>query len=131
MYLNGGAPLLRRPAPPYLAFVTDSFRDQLQAALAPNYTIDRELTGGGMSRVFVAVEHALQRTVVVKVLRPDLAAGVNRERFRREIMLAAQLQHPHIVPVLSAGERGDLIWYTMPFVEGESLREGMVRRGPY
>lgn len=76
-----------------------------------------------MSRVFVGTERALNRTVVVKVLTPDLAADVNRERFRREIMLAAQLQHPHIVPVLSAGEDGDLLWYTMPFVEGESLRE--------
>jgi hypothetical protein len=82
-----------------------------------------------MSRVFVATEHALSRTVVVKVLRPELAADVNRDRFRREIMLVAQLQHPLIVPVLSAGEHGDLLWYTMPFVEGESLREE-IRRGP-
>src|SRR6185503_21016280 len=64
--------------------VTDRFRDQLQTALSPGYTIERELTGGGMSHVFVAVEHALNRTVVVKVLKPELAAGVNRERFRRE-----------------------------------------------
>src|SRR5690348_17596253 len=75
---------------------TDSFRDELQSALAPAYAIQRELTGGGMSRVFVAIEQALGRTVVVKVLKPELGAGVNRERFRREIMLAAQLQHPHI-----------------------------------
>ena len=68
-----------------------------------------------MSRVFVALEHSLGRTVVVKVLKPELGAGMNRERFRREIMLAAQLQHPHIVPVLSAGEHGELLWYTMPF----------------
>ena len=107
--------------------MTDRFRDQLQSALSPGYTIERELTGGGMSHVFVAVEHALNRTVVVKVLKPELAAGVNRERFRREIMLAAQLQHPHIVPVLNAGEHGDLLWYTMPFVEGESMREALGR----
>ena len=107
--------------------MTDRFRDQLQSALAPAYTIERELTGGGMSHVFVAVEHALNRTVVVKVLKPELAAGVNRERFRREIMLAAQLQHPHIVPVLNAGEHDDLLWYTMPFVEGESMREALAR----
>jgi hypothetical protein len=81
-----------------------------------------------MSHVFVATEHALSRAVVVKVLRLELAADVNRERFRREIMLAAQLQHPLIVPVLSAGEQGELLWYTMPFVEGESLREE-IRRG--
>src|SRR5687768_6987603 len=103
--------------------LSDSFRDELNKALEPNYTIQHELSGGGMSRVFVAVEHALNRKVVIKVLKPDLAAGVNRDRFRREIMLVAQLHHPHIVPVLTAGERDDLLWYTMPFVEGESLRE--------
>ena len=102
--------------------VSDPFRDALQAALAPSYQLDRELTGGGMSRVFVATERALGRTVVVKVLSPELSVGVNRERFRREIQLAAQLQHPHIVPLLSAGEHGELLYYTMPYIEGESLR---------
>ena len=81
-----------------------------------------------MSRVFVAREHALNRTVVVKVLRPELAADVNRERFRREIILAAQLQHPLIVPVIAAGEHREQLWYTMPYIEGESLREE-IRRG--
>lgn len=85
---------------------------QLQQALSPGYTLERELTGGGMSRVFVATDVALGRKVVVKVLPPELAAGVNHERFRREIQVAAQLQHPHIVPLLSAGEQGALIWYT-------------------
>jgi serine/threonine-protein kinase len=99
------------------------FTAQLQAALAPSYTLERELTGGGMSRVFVATDTALGRKVVVKVLPPELAAGVNHERFRREIQVAAQLQHPHIVPLLSAGEKGALIWYTMPYIHGESLRE--------
>ena len=108
--------------------MSDAFRDDLSRALGGGYTIDRELAGGGMSRVFVATEHALNRTVVVKVLKPDLAADVNRERFRREIMLAAQLHHPHIVPLLNAGQSGDLLWYTMPFVDGESLRE-VLRRG--
>ena len=110
---------------------TDSFSAELQRALAPAYTIQRELTGGGMSRVFVALEHALGRTVVVKVLKPELGAGMNRERFRREIMLAAQLQHPHIVPVLSAGEHGELLWYTMPFVEGVSLRDSLAHVGKF
>jgi hypothetical protein len=110
---------------------TDSFSAELQRALAPAYTIQRELTGGGMSRVFVALEHALGRTVVVKVLKPELGAGMNRERFRREIMLAAQLQHPHIVPVLSAGEHGELLWYTMPFVEGVSLRDSLAHAGKF
>ncbi|HEV8234725.1 MAG TPA: serine/threonine-protein kinase, partial [Gemmatimonadaceae bacterium] len=104
------------------------FADHLQEALGTNYQLDRELTGGGMSRVFVAIDRALGRKVVVKVLPPELAAGVNRERFRREIQVAAQLQHPHIVPLLSAGEQGDLLWYTMPFIDGESLRAALERK---
>src|SRR4051794_41285766 len=80
-----------------------TLRDQLQDALGTSYTITRELGGGGMSRVFVAREEALRRNVVVKVLPPDLVAGVNAERFDREIELAAGLQHPHIGPVLTAG----------------------------
>src|SRR6476659_8595844 len=106
----------------------DPINAELQDALGSAYELQRELTGGGMSRVFLATERALNRDVVVKVLPPDLAAGVNRERFRREIQVAAQLQHPHIVPVLSAGEHGDLLWYTMPFIEGESLRAGIERK---
>jgi serine/threonine-protein kinase len=107
------------------------FADQLQTALGTGYQLESELTGGGMSRVFVAIDRALGRKVVVKVLPPDLAAGVNRERFRREIQVAAQLQHPHIVPLLSAGEQGDLLWYTMPFIDGESLRTALERKKPF
>jgi serine/threonine-protein kinase len=103
------------------------FTAQLQSALAPSYTLERELTGGGMSRVFVATDVSLGRKVVVKVLPPELAAGVNHERFRREIQVAAQLQHPHIVPLLSAGEQGALIWYTMPYIHGQSLRETLAK----
>ena len=116
-----------------------TFREELQQALAGSYELGEELTGGGMSRVFVATERALGRKVVVKVLPPELAAGVNRERFRREIQLAARLQHPHIVPLLSAGEveggsidggeRLSTLYYTMPFIEGESLRERLARSG--
>src|SRR3569623_3510847 len=104
------------------------FADHLQSALGANYQLDRELTGGGMSRVFVAIDSVLGRKVVVKVLPPELAAGVNRDRFRREIQVVAQLQHPHIVPLLSAGEQDDLLWYTMPFIEGESLRAAIERK---
>lgn len=107
--------------------MSDEFTTQLQAALAPSYTLERELTGGGMSRVFVATDTTLGRKVVIKVLPPELAAGVNHERFRREIQVAAQLQHPHIVPLLSAGEQGALIWYTMPYIHGQSLRETLAR----
>src|SRR5438067_1088656 len=82
-----------------------------------------------MSRVFTAEERALGRRVVVKVLSPDLAAGVSAERFKREIQLTARLQHPHIVPILSAGDADGLPYYTMPFVEGESLRVRLLRTG--
>jgi eukaryotic-like serine/threonine-protein kinase len=104
-------------------------REQLQSTLDTSYTIERELGGGGMSRVFVATETALGRKVVVKVLSPELTAGVNIDRFRREILVAAQLQHPHIVPVLSTGETDGLPYYTMPFVDGESVR-ARLGRGP-
>jgi tetratricopeptide (TPR) repeat protein/tRNA A-37 threonylcarbamoyl transferase component Bud32 len=76
-----------------------------------------------MSRTYVAIEEALGRRVVIKVLAPELLAGLSVERFRREILLAAQLQHPHVVPVLSAGDAEGLPWFTMPFVDGESLRQ--------
>jgi serine/threonine-protein kinase len=104
------------------------FAEHLQHALGAAYQLERELPGGGMSRVFVAVDRVLGRKVVVKVLPPELAAGVNRDRFRREIQVVAQLQHPHIVPLLSAGEEGDLLWYTMPYIEGESLRAALERQ---
>jgi len=97
-------------------------RDRLQASLGEGYRLERELSGGGMSRVFIAHDTRLGREVVVKVLSPDLAAGVNSDRFHREILVAAQLQHPHIVPVLSAGETDGLPYFTMPYVAGESLR---------
>src|SRR5215204_2061722 len=97
-------------------------RDRLQASLGESYRLERELGGGGMSRVFVAQDTRLGREVVVKVLSPDLAAGVNSDRFHREILVAAQLQHPHIVPVLAAGETDGLPYFTMPYVAGESLR---------
>ncbi len=80
-----------------------------------------------MSRVFLARELELDRQVVVKVLPPDLAAGLNADRFRREILLAAKLQHPHIVPVLSAAAKGGLLYFTMPFISGENLRARLVR----
>src|SRR5206468_2628769 len=84
---------------------------------------------GGMSRVFVADERTLGRKVVVKVLAPELTADVSVERFRREIQVAARLQHPHIVPLLSASEDGGLLYYSMPFVDGESLRDRLARDG--
>jgi len=98
-------------------------RELLQSSLGAGYRLSRELGGGGMAKVYVADDPALRRRVVVKLLAPDLAAGVNVDRFRREIQVAISLHHPRIVPVLSAGQSGDeLLYYTMPFIEGETLR---------
>ena len=105
------------------------FSDRVQSAVGTVYRIEKELGGGGMSRVFLAEETGLERKVVVKVLPPEMAAGVNAERFRREILLAAKLQHPHIVPLLTAGAGGDLLYYVMPFIQGESLRTRLAREG--
>ena len=105
-------------------------QSEVQGALGDHYTLERELPRGGMSRVFVATENALRRHVVIKVLAPELAATLSAERFKREIALAARLQHPHIVPLLSAGLAGSHLYYTMPFVDGESLRQRMDRERP-
>jgi eukaryotic-like serine/threonine-protein kinase len=98
-------------------------QSQLQTHLGTAFAVERELGGGGMSRVFVANEVRLSRRVVIKVLSPDLVQGLNAQRFEREILLAASLQQANIVPVLAAGEVDGLPYFTMPFVEGESLRK--------
>jgi eukaryotic-like serine/threonine-protein kinase len=108
---------------------TPDLREHLQASLQGAYTLERELGGGGMSRVFVATEHSLGREVVIKVLSPELSQSLNLDRFRREIQLAARLQHPHIVPLLTAGEADGVPFFTMPFIQGESLRARLVRDG--
>jgi serine/threonine-protein kinase len=108
---------------------TPGLDERLQAQLGPEFVIGRELGGGGMSRVFLARDTTLARDVVVKVLSPDLAAGVSVERFRREIMMAASLNHPNIVPVLRAGEVAGLPYFLMPYIPGESLR-ARLGRGP-
>ncbi|HKG93845.1 MAG TPA: serine/threonine-protein kinase [Gemmatimonadaceae bacterium] len=105
-------------------------REQLQDALAGAYVVERELGGGGMSRGFVAADAAAQgRRVVVKVLPPELAAGVNAERFAHEVEVAGQLRHPNIVPLAGAGAADGLKYYVMPYVEGESLRARLAARG--
>jgi serine/threonine-protein kinase len=105
-----------------------SLKDHLQTALGSSYTIQRELGGGGMSKVFLARDESLGRDVVIKLLPRELAAEMSVERFAREIKLAAALQHPHVLPVLSAGAVDGLPYYTMPFVRGESLR-GVIEKG--
>jgi|HubBroStandDraft_2_1064218.scaffolds.fasta_scaffold03319_5 tetratricopeptide (TPR) repeat protein len=103
---------------------------QIQSALGASYTLERELGGGGMSRVFVATEASLGRRVVVKILPQEMGEGVSADRFKREITLAAQLQHAHIVPLLAAGEIAGLPYYTMPMVDGQSLRSRLAKGGP-
>lgn len=103
---------------------------RLTAALADRYRLERELGGGGMSRVWVATEIALDRQVVVKVIASELTEGLSAERFAREVRLAARLQQANIVPVLNAGTADGLPYYTMPYVRGESLRARMASGSP-
>jgi tetratricopeptide (TPR) repeat protein/tRNA A-37 threonylcarbamoyl transferase component Bud32 len=107
--------------------LASDLRSQLQATLGDAYILERELGGGGMSRVFSAEEVRLKRKVVVKVLSPELAQGISIDRFEREIQTAAALQQANIVPVLTAGDTNGLPFYSMPFVEGESLRVHVAR----
>ncbi|HTI63101.1 MAG TPA: serine/threonine-protein kinase, partial [Gemmatimonadaceae bacterium] len=107
-----------------------TLQEQLQSVLGATYTVERELGGGGMSRVFVATETALGRTVVVKVVAPGLLEGISADRFTREVRLAARLQQANIVPLLSAGEANGLSYYTMPFVDGLSLRARLASGPP-
>jgi serine/threonine protein kinase/tetratricopeptide (TPR) repeat protein len=109
--------------------VTTDLRGQLQELLGERYTLDRELGGGGMSRVFIATESALGRKVVIKVLPPEVGAEVRVERFNREIQFLARLNHPHIVPLLAAGGADDLSYYVMPYMQGESLRTRIIQYG--
>jgi len=100
---------------------------KLQEMLTGAYDVQRELGGGGMSRVFLARDLKLGRWVVIKLLPSELTVGLTVDRFRREIQIAATLRHPHIVPLLDAGEIDGTAYYTMPFIEGESLRARLQR----
>jgi TolB-like protein/tetratricopeptide (TPR) repeat protein/tRNA A-37 threonylcarbamoyl transferase component Bud32 len=101
---------------------------QLQSGLAGQYTLERELGRGGMATVFLAQDLKHKRPVALKVLHPELAHSLGPERFRREIEIAARLQHPHILTVHDSGETAGQLWFTMPFVEGESLRDRLRRQ---
>jgi serine/threonine-protein kinase len=103
--------------------------DRLKAALADRYTIEREIGSGGMATVYLAEDLKHHRKVAIKVLRPDLAATLGPERFLREIEVAAQLQHPHILPLHDSGEADGFLFYVMPFVEGQSLRDKLAKEG--
>jgi serine/threonine-protein kinase len=106
--------------------VTDPIQ-RLSTALAGRYAIERELGAGGMATVYLAADLRHDRRVAIKTVRPELAASVGAERFLREIRIAAKLQHPHILPLFDSGAVGDLLFYVMPYVEGESLRDRLTR----
>ena len=105
---------------------------RIQAALTDHYRIERELGRGGMAIVYLAHDLRHDRPVALKVLHPELAETIGTERFLREIKLAARLQHPHIISVHDSGDagtrgRGSQLWFTMPYIDGESLRERLHR----
>ena len=108
--------------------MSDTF-ERLKAALAAHYAIQEELGAGGMATVYLAHDVKHDRKVAVKGLRPELAAAIGPERFLREIKIAANLTHPHIVPLHDSGEADGFLYYVMPFIDGESLRQLLQREG--
>lgn len=106
---------------------TQSLLDRLRASLGDHYEVEREIGRGGMATVFLARDRRLDRQVAIKVLDPELGVALGAERFRREIEFVARLEHPHILPVYDSGEVGALLYYVMPFVEGESLAKRLER----
>ena len=104
--------------------------DRLKAALAQRYAIERELGGGGMATVYLAQDLKYDRHVAIKVLKPELAHAVGADRFLREIRITAKLNHPNILPLLDSGEADGFLYFVMPYVAGESLRDRLDREGP-
>jgi serine/threonine-protein kinase len=109
--------------------VSSGFLRELQDLIGDAYEIERELGGGGMSHVFLATERSLGRRVVIKVLPPELVSGVSEARFKREILVTANLQHPNILPILAAGAREDIHYFVTPYVEGQTLRDRLAFQG--
>ena len=103
--------------------------ERLQAALPQRYTLVGELDRGGMSRVYLARESLPERAVAIKVLDEELSARLGRERFVREVEVTSRLQHPHIVPIYAAGDAGGTLYYVMPYIAGESLRDRLDKEG--
>ena len=101
--------------------------ESLKKSLAGRYDLEREIGRGGMAIVYLANDVKHGRNVAVKVLRPDLAASLGTDRFLREIQIAARLQHPHVLMLIDSGEKEGFLYYVMPFVDGESLRDRLVR----
>ncbi len=107
--------------------MTEGHTERLNAALEGRYAIERELGEGGMATVYLALDFKHERKVALKVLKPELAAVVGAERFLAEIKTTANLQHPHILPLFDSGEADSFLFYVMPYVEGESLRDKLNR----
>src|SRR5687767_12853072 len=101
--------------------------ERLKALLSDRYQIDREIGAGGMATVYLARDMKHNRKVALKLLRPELAAVLGPERFLSEINVTANLQHPHLLPLFDSGEADGLLFYVMPYVEGESLRDRLDR----
>src|SRR5690348_7202331 len=110
-----------------IANTTVELRRRLQAILAGRYIIERELGQGGMATVFLAQDVRLGRAVAIKLLDPALTSTIGVERFLREIAITARLHHPHILTLIESGQDGGLVYYVMPHIEGESLRERLKR----
>ena len=108
-------------------YVMPSSLEDLRAALAGRYEIDREIGKGGMATVYLASDLKHDRHVAIKVLRPELAAVLGAERFVQEIKTTANLQHPHILPLFDSGEADSFLYYVMPFIDGETLRDKLDR----
>jgi serine/threonine-protein kinase len=101
--------------------------EQLKAALSAQYEIDKEIGQGGLANVYLARDIKHNRQVAVKVLRPELATALGPDRFLREIEIAANLMHPHILPLFDSGEADGFLYYVMPFIDGETLRDKLNR----
>ncbi|HYN20541.1 MAG TPA: serine/threonine-protein kinase, partial [Thermoanaerobaculia bacterium] len=104
-------------------------KDRLETALAGRYAVEREIGRGGMATVYLAQDLKHHRPVAVKILHPHIAAHLGTDRFLREIQIAARLSHPHILTLMDSGEADGLLYYIMPFVQGESLRDRLNREG--
>jgi eukaryotic-like serine/threonine-protein kinase len=104
-------------------------QDRIESALADRYRIERELGVGGMATVYLAHDIKHGRDVAIKVLRPDITESIGRDRFTREIRVAARLNHPHILPLYDSGEAGDFLYFVMPVMQGQTLRERLDREG--
>lgn len=124
---SGGAPSLSSTVRSTASDPSEALCARLRHTLAPAYRVERRLGSGGTAVVFLAQDRKHGRQVAIKVLRPELAASVGNDRFLREIRIAAQLNHPHVLTLIDSGSRGGLVYYVMPFVDGESLRERLTR----